>query len=73
MEGLLQQPGTSTSSERVEEILVKSPETPLTSLEQQLTTSLVRRQLTTDSTSGSSGVLQIKTGGQVHHILHTCS
>ena len=51
----------STSS--IESILAKSPEVPLTLQEQQLTTSLVRRQLS--NTSTNSGLLQVKTRGQV--------
>ena len=64
-EGLLPQPDPSSSSDCVEEMLAKSPETPLTSLEQQLTSRLVRRQLSSDS--GGGGMLKIKTGGQVQY------
>lgn len=55
-EGLLPVPSSSS----VNEILSKSPEAPLTPIEQQLTTSLVRRQL-----SSGSGMLEVKTRGQV--------
>ena len=60
-EGLPQPASTSS----VEGILTKSPEAPLTPLEQQLTTSLVRRQLSNDS--NNSGLLQVKTRGQVQN------
>ena len=56
----LPQPASKSS---VEGILAKSPEAPLTPLEQELTTSLVRRQLSNNSTN--SGLLQVKTRGQV--------
>ena len=58
-EGLqgLQPPGPSSS---VHAILAKSPEAPLTPLEQKLTTSLVRRQL-----SDGNETLKVKTRGQV--------
>ena len=57
----LPQPASTPS---VEGILSKSPEAPLTPLEQQLTTSLVRRQLS--NTSTDSGLLHVKTRGQVY-------
>lgn len=43
----------------IEDVLAKSPDAPLTPQEMRLTTSLVRRQ-------ESHGVLEVKTGGQVH-------
>ena len=60
-EGVIQQP-TQLS---VEEILSKSPDTPLTQQEMKLTTNLVRRRLSEDPRG--SGILQVKTGGQVQH------
>ena len=48
----------SVSTSSVQGILAKPAETPLTPLEQQLTTSLVRRQLSNSSTN--SGVLQAR-------------
>lgn len=57
----LPQPASTPS---VEGILLKSSEAPLTLLEQQLTTSLVRRQLSNSSTE--SGLLHVKTRGQVY-------
>ena len=60
IEGLPQPASTST----VEDIISKSPEARLTPLEHQLTTSLVRRQLSKNPSG--SGLLQVKTGGQVH-------
>ena len=58
----LPQPASASS---IQGILAKSAETPLTPLEQQLTSTLVRRQLSNDSTN--SGLLQVKTRGQVQN------
>ena len=44
----------------IDDVLAKSPDAPLTPQEMKLTTSLVRRQ-------ESRGVLEVKTGGQVHN------
>ena len=43
----------------IDDVLAKPPDAPLTPQEMKLTTSLVRRQ-------ESHGVLEVKTGGQVH-------
>ena len=62
----LPQPASTPS---VEGILAMSPEVPLTPLEHQLTTSLVRRQLS--NTSNDSGLLHVKTGSRYKiHAVH---
>lgn len=52
-------------STTIDEVLARSPDTPLTPQEMKLTTSLVRRRLSEDP----NGILQMKTGGQVLHLL----
>ena len=52
---------TSSPINSIEDVLARSPNTPLTPQEMKLTTSLVRRQLSQES----NGVLEVKTGGQV--------
>ena len=53
----LPQPASKSS---VEGILAKSPEAPLTPLEQELTTSLVRRQLSNNSTNSAKQGVRYK-------------
>lgn len=58
----------------VAEVVAKSPDTPLSSQEDKLATSLVRRKLAHGS---ENGVVHFKTGGQVkskqkHHVILTC-
>ena len=66
-DGLSQPPPSPTS---IEGILSKPSDTPLTPLEEHLTTSLVRHQMHPGG-SGRSPILHVKTGGQVHHHCNT--
>lgn len=50
----------------VDDILSKSPDSPLTEQELKLTSSLVRRKLAEDPTH--RGILSVKTGGQVKSV-----
>ena len=49
----------------IQEVLAKSPDSPLTPQEMKLTTSLVRRRLS----ETPNGILEVKTGGQVHQMI----
>lgn len=62
-------PSTQHSpSTSIQEVLAKNSDTPLTTLEHKLQTSLVKRSL-----SGSSNAtIQLKTGGQVSQSIHIC-
>ena len=46
----------------IQEVIAKSPDSPLTPQEMKLTTTLVHRRLS----KSSNGILEVKTGGQVH-------
>ena len=56
---------SSSPDSSIEAILTKSGDTPLSCLENKLQTALVKRSLA----SSSKSTLQVKTGGQVRHIL----
>ena len=49
----------------IQEVLAKSPDSPLTPQEMKLTTSLVRRQLS----ETPNGILKVKTRGQVGQMI----
>lgn len=55
----------SSSVTTIQEVLAKSPDSPLTPQEMKLTASLVRRQLS----ETPNGILQVKTRGQVNQII----
>ena len=58
-------PQENASVTTIQEVIAKSPDSPLTPLEMKLTTSLVRCRLS----ETRNGILEVKTGGQVHQMI----